>query len=71
MEVIPFPKYRVGDYVEWESPLGIYVGMIKSYNYKNSILTGEATWYDINQHEVKEEHILARLVREDRGNTEQ
>jgi len=65
------PKYRVGDYVEWESPLGIYVGMIRSFNYQHSVSQGVRTWYEINQQEVPEDGILCRLIKESNGNPEQ
>ena len=65
------PKFRVGDYVEWESPMGIYVGMIRSFNYQNSIAGGVQTWYEINSNNVQEENILTRLLRESDGSQEQ
>lgn len=66
------PKYRVGDYVEWEAQgLGIYVGMIRSFNYQHSIAGGVKTWYEINQQEVQEEWILTRLIREEHANPKQ
>ena len=63
------PKYRVGDYVEWESPLGIYCGMIRAWTYEHSVAGGARTWYDINQQQVEEHNILARLVREEYADT--
>jgi hypothetical protein len=65
------PKYRAGDYVEWEAELGIYCGMIKAVTVQHSVLGGIELWYRINEHDVPEQFVKARLIREEYANPEQ
>lgn len=66
------PKYRAGDYVEWElQGMGIYCGMIKSVTVQHSVTRGTEMWYRINEHDVPEDMVIDRLIRESYANTKQ